>query len=173
MSEEVQVSQTGNRPNPFSWSLSSTGRLQRCEQAVEDCSGQLRLFRCNNCNVQGLAEYLRVYSRTENYTVYFHKRSGSKRLTSFTRQLFPLEILLCNDCKPLYKTWVNGHPKTGSSSEKQITPLINIAFWSRAYWRKRASIQQGQATSGVSIPRWQIPSGPAIGEVSSSPQDLC
>src|SRR5919109_166686 len=154
MSELVQVSSTGNRQKPYSWSSSSKEKSKPSEEATDGSSIE-KIYRCNNCNLLAPIEELRTYpakGASGNHCVYFHKTSSMQHLTNYTRLIFPLDTLLCDSCKILFKEWgrhrgVGENPVQGSRSRRYgSSSLIQFAGkfgvtriedWSRQYWRGR------------------------------------
>ena len=166
MLELKQASRTGNPQRVSFWSLlSKAGSKPTTQQEA----GSSLLYRCNNCDLEAPIEDLRVpITYPSSYLVY---RNRSERPPLFH------DMMLCADCRTDYRNWINTYDHTtmglatAFKKGNRIFPLINIALWSREYWKRKR--REAQANSSLSVPRRQVSSCTETLETTPLPQDLC
>jgi len=160
MLELQQAYPTGNPRRPYSWNSSSKGKLQECELLEAGSSGDIRIFRCNNCNVELPIAELRV-RETEQSQLNYHNRKE--------RPILYKDMLLCNFCMIQWREWmvdpgkyyekIGARPHRGqrSSSDLERYEILPLARWCQAYWRNKIATEDGR----VPLPGRQIPPSPS------------
>ena len=171
MLELQQAYPIGNPRKPYSWSFSSRGKSRECVQPGVGSSGDLRKYRCNNCNIELPIDELRIRESEQAQLSYPNK---------LERPVLYHEMLLCRFCKYEWREWVQDsskhyerktkgpHRGQRSSSELERYYLIPLASWCQAYWRNKIATEDGR----VPLSGRQIPPSPEARQASPTPQSL-
>src|SRR5438034_9354037 len=109
MLELQQVYPTGNPRRPYFWNSSSRGKLRECVQPEAGSSGDLRKYRCNNCNIELPIDELRIRESEQAQLNYPNK---------LERPVLYHEMLLCQFCKYHWREWMKDRSKHNDREEK-------------------------------------------------------
>ncbi len=171
MLELQQVYPTGNPRRPYFWSFSSRGRSRECVQPAAGSSGDLRKYRCNNCNIELPIDELRIRESEQTQLSYPNK---------LERPVLYHDMLLCWFCKYQWREWMQDsskhyarkakgrHRGQRSTSELERHYLIPLASWCQAYWRNKIATEDRR----VPLPGGQVPSSAEARQTSPTPQSL-
>jgi hypothetical protein len=165
MLEPQPVYTIGNPRRPYSSNFFLRRKSQEHGHLEDGSSGQTRLYRCNNCNLEAPIEELRVPAPgTNNYHLLYRNKGELPKQYQ--------DILLCDSCKLNYIQWKRDYALRRPRHHPYHISLIPIAKWAEDYWKRRT--QEGSKTESVlPIPWREISPGFEISRASASPQNLC
>ena len=160
---------TGNPRRPYYWSFSSRGKSLECVQLAAGSSGELRKFRCNNCDLKLPIGELRIRESEQSQLSYPNKME---------RPILHHDMLLCQFCRFQWREWLQdsskyferNRPRRGqrSASELERYEILPLARWCQAYWRNKFAKENGR----LPLPGRQVPPSPEARQDSTAPQGL-
>src|SRR5712692_2584313 len=137
LSRQEQIFETGNQQKAYSlssWSKDGSSHSEPLKVATSSRKITC-LYRCNNCDLPGSIEELRVeISHREKSGGTLHYRNKSETPTLYH------EMLLCEFCQVKFRKWQrNGGRGDPSSRCKPVSNnlVASISEWSGAYWKHR------------------------------------
>src|SRR5207247_4463829 len=147
MIELQQAYPIGNPRKPYSWSFSSRGKSRECVQSGVGSSGDLRKYRCNNCDIELPIDELRIRESEQAQLNYPNK---------LERPVLYHEMLLCQFCKYQWREWTQDsskhyekkakgpHRGQRSASELERDYLIPLDSRCQAAWRNQMATADGR-----------------------------